>query len=301
MSPCAQTTVGGAFHLPTIAGTFVRIAPGDPTTRMGEDRCWLANRTPEGPVTLELVAGEREVSVRGYGPGAGWAIARARQLLGADDDPSALQLEHPLLREARARQPELRFGRTDTLFDGLIPAVLGQRVTVQDALRSWRSLIFRYGERAPGPDVGLWLSPDPERLGQEPYWALHPHGLERGRATVLLEICQRVRRLEALAALPAPEAAARLTTLRGVGAWTAATLLVASHGDPDAVPVHDLHLPHHVAWALAGEPRGDDARMLELLAPYAGHRARVLRLLRAVPTRPPRYRPRLEIPDIRRM
>src|SRR4029453_406544 len=46
-------------------------------------------------------------------------------------------------------------------------------------------------------------------------------------------------------------------------------------GDPDAVPVGDFHLPHLVAGALAGEPRGTDERMLEPLAPFAGHRRRV--------------------------
>ncbi len=49
-------------------------------------------------------------------------------------------------------------------------------------------------------------------------------------------------------------------------------------GDPDAVPVGDLHLPHEIAWALAAEPRGDDRRMLEA---YRGRRFRVLRLLLA--------------------
>ena len=52
-------------------------------------------------------------------------------------------------------------------------------------------------------------------------------------------------------------------------------------GDPDAVPTGDLHLPHEVAWALAGEESADDARMLELLEPFRGHRFRLLRLLLA--------------------
>ena len=43
-----------------------------------------------------------------------------------------------------------------------------------------------------------------------------------------------------------------------------------------------------VAWALAGEPRGTDERMLELLEPYAGHRGRVLRLLVMSGLAPPR-------------
>jgi hypothetical protein len=47
-----------------------------------------------------------------------------------------------------------------------------------------------------------------------------------------------------------------------------------------------------VAWALAGEPRGDDARMLELLAPFRGHRGRVCTLLEAAGITAPRFGPR---------
>jgi hypothetical protein len=43
-----------------------------------------------------------------------------------------------------------------------------------------------------------------------------------------------------------------------------------------------------VTYALAGEPRGDDARMLELLEPFRGRRAIVMRLLESGGPRPPR-------------
>ena len=49
-------------------------------------------------------------------------------------------------------------------------------------------------------------------------------------------------------------------------------------GDPDAVSVGDYHLPNVVGWTLARR-KTDDAGMLELLAPYAGHRYRVTRLI----------------------
>jgi 3-methyladenine DNA glycosylase/8-oxoguanine DNA glycosylase len=79
----------------------------------------------------------------------------------------------------------------------------------------------------------------------------------------------------------------------GIGPWTAAEVAVSALGDPDAVSVGDFHLPSLVTWALAGEPRGDDARMLELLAPYRGHRAMVIRLLELSGLAPPRRAPRL--------
>lgn len=58
-------------------------------------------------------------------------------------------------------------------------------------------------------------------------------------------------------------------------------ILAYGAADPDAVPTGDLHLPHLVCWGLGREPRGSDARMLELLEPFRGHRGRVCRLLHA--------------------
>jgi 3-methyladenine DNA glycosylase/8-oxoguanine DNA glycosylase len=73
---------------------------------------------------------------------------------------------------------------------------------------------------------------------------------------------------------------------------------VAAYGDRDAVSVGDYHLPHQVAWALAGEARGTDARMLELLEPYRGHRARALRLLALAGIQAPRFGPRMRLRKI---
>jgi hypothetical protein len=56
--------------------------------------------------------------------------------------------------------------------------------------------------------------------------------------------------------------------------------------------VGDYHLPHLVSWAFDGEPRGSDERMLQLLAPYRGQRARVIRLIELGVPRPPRRGPR---------
>ena len=92
-----------------------------------------------------------------------------------------------------------------------------------------------------------------------------------------------------------PQATTRLTALPGIGPWTAAQVVQVALGHADAVVTGDYKLPSLVCWNLAGEARGDDDRMLELLEPYHGHRARVVRLLKAGGHRPPRYGPRLEV------
>lgn len=83
------------------------------------------------------------------------------------------------------------------------------------------------------------------------------------------------------------DAAQRLCAVSGIGPWTAAKVTGAVLGDPDAVVTGDFHLPHAVTWALAGEPRGDDDRMVELLAEFGGQRGRVMRLIAAAGIRPP--------------
>ena len=90
----------------------------------------------------------------------------------------------------------------------------------------------------------------------------------------------------------------RLRALPGIGPWTAAEVAMRALGDPDAVSVGDFHLPNLVAFALAGEARGDDARMLDLLEPYRGHRGRVIRLLEASGLRPPVRGPHLQLRSI---
>ena len=94
------------------------------------------------------------------------------------------------------------------------------------------------------------------------------------------------------------DARKRLSALPGIGAWTAAEVALVALGDADAVSVGDYHLPDQVAWALAGEPRADDARMLELLEPWRGHRGRVLRLLGAGAGAAPRHGPRMPLRSI---
>jgi len=64
------------------------------------------------------------------------------------------------------------------------------------------------------------------------------------------------------------------------------------------VSVGDYHLPSIVGWALAGRIV-DDAGMLELLAPYPGHRYRVTRLVSMAGMGPPRRGPRNPVRDYR--
>jgi 3-methyladenine DNA glycosylase/8-oxoguanine DNA glycosylase len=265
---------------------------GDPTIRLGSGAVIRATRTPDGPATIHLRHRGDRVEAEAWGPGAERLLADLPALVGLDDDSSVLRPAHPVVREMAGRLRGLRIGRTGNVMEALVPAIIEQKVTGSEAFRAWRLLVTRHGERAPGP-FDLWVPPPPPVIAALPYFAFHPLGVERRRADTVRRVTARADRLADLATLPLRDAYRRMTSFPGVGPWTAAEVALRALGDPDAVSIGDFHLPHLVSWALAGEPRGDDARMLQLLEPYTGQRGRVVRLLEASGMRPPAYGPRL--------
>lgn len=288
----------GAFALRgplDLADTLAPLAHGrgDRTIRIGRGEAWLAFRTSAGPVTVRLVAGPGSLRATAWGDGAEAALPTIPALVGEEDEPERLVAHHPRIRELQRRHPGLRLPRTHRVLHALVPSILEQKVTGTEAFRAYGALLRAHGEPAPGPG-GLLLPPAPEVLAGLPYHAFHPLGVERRRAEIIRRVASRASWLESASSLA--ETAARLGSLPGIGPWTVAEVLRSAFGDPDAVSVGDYHVPHSVAWALAGEPRGSDERMLELLEPYRGQRGRVQRLLEVgrviAPRRGPRMAPR---------
>lgn len=277
--------------------------PGDPTMRFSRDgSTWRTSRTPEGPATMRLVSAGDAVRAQAWGPGAGWAIEQAPELVGADDDRgdfAAQAAGQPLLRTLLARYHAIRIGRTGRVLEALVPAIIEQKVTGDEARSAFVALVRRHGEPAPGPweterrPALMWVLPAPEVLASLPGYAYHPLGLERRRADVIRFAASRATRVEECTTMPLPDAYARLRALPLVGPWTAAEVGLRAFGDSDAVSVGDFHLGSAICWALAREEHGTDERMLELLAPFAGHRARVIRLIEAAGVHAPRRGPRM--------
>jgi 3-methyladenine DNA glycosylase/8-oxoguanine DNA glycosylase len=260
---------------------------------------WRAVRTPRGPATLAINGRERDrVLVRVWGEGSEWVCERAECWIGMADRPEDFVTDHPLVKRIHHLNPGFRFGSTGLVSEALWAAIAAQRVTGREAARSMRSLAGRWGERAPGPPVGVRLLPHPGKLATLGYYDLHPLGLERRRAVTLLRVAQWHDRIEKTANLPSLEARSFLEQLPGVGKWSSAKTVAVSHGDADAVAVGDYHLKNVVAWHLTGRPRGTDEEMMELLEPFRPHRGRVVRLLEKT-GKAPRFGPRMPLRDFR--
>ncbi|MEO3808696.1 DNA-3-methyladenine glycosylase 2 family protein [Sphaerisporangium sp. B11E5] len=292
-----------------VVGTLMphRRGSGDPAWQRAPDGAiWRTSRTPDGPGTLRVSAHPREGLVlgRSFGPGAEWMLDTLPQLLGAADplaDFRALMDRlgaggHELVRELARRYGDLRVGRTLRVFEALVPAVLEQKVVGREARRAWRWLLTRYGDPAPGPvPAGMRVCPPPEVWRTIPSWDWHRAGVEGVRARTIINAAPHAGKFESATS---QEADRLLRALPGIGVWTSAETRQRAHGDPDAVSVGDYHIPSLVGWSLTGT-RTDDTGMLNLLAPYQGHRHRIVRLLELGGTRPPARGPRMAARDYR--
>ncbi len=304
----------------TAAGLSATLSPmrrggGDPAHRRVGDTLWRAMRTPVGTATirLDIDAAAGTISALAWGDGAAWAVDGAPALVGEGDDDAGfaeLAAGHPVLREAWRRHRTWRVPRSQLVLEALVPAILEQKVTGTEAHRSWATLLRWYGEPAPVPagsaPEGMRVPPSAQVWRRVPSWAWHRAGVDAKRSSTVLQACRVAGRLEATLSLPHGEAERLMCTVSGIGVWTAAEVRQRAHGDADAVSVGDFHLCKRVGWALVGRPV-DDAGMLELLAPYAGHRYRVQRLVElhaggpasAAGLIPPRRAPRFSPRDYR--
>ena len=278
-----------------------RRGAGDPTFRRTTDGAiWRGIRTPQGPATLRLMSdpGEGTVTGQAWGSGAEWVLDSLPRMLGADDDPGGFVPLHDPIDQAWRRYGHWRLGATGLVMESLVPAVIEQKVTGQEAFAAFRALVHRFGERAPGPPsepqpvVRLWVQPSAEQLRQVPSWEWLKLPVDGARSRPIQHAARVAASLERAGQEPPETFDSRLRTLPGIGVWTSAEVRSRALGDPDAVSFGDYHVAANVGYVLTGEPVDDDG-LAELLAPYAGHRHRVQRLVELAGLRRPRHGPRM--------
>ncbi|MFO8075417.1 MAG: hypothetical protein R6T85_04805 [Egibacteraceae bacterium] len=278
----ASTTLAATVDLRDVAcddrrhGAVARRGPGQRVRR--------AEPGPAGPLVLEAHQRAGGTDLEVWGPvatpaeSAGSALDLAAAWVGGHDDAGALDAlaagDTRVARLLAARGP-LRLSRLPRVGEAVGRGVLGQLVQGVEARRSAAQLVAALAEPTAG---GLAAWPTPEALRHAPEATLRRCGISgRGvralRAAAAEDVRLRTARAEGWDALDA-----RLRALPGIGAWTSAEARLAL-GDADAVSVGDANLPGLVGHVLAGDRDCDDAGMLALLAPFAGQRGRVVRLI----------------------
>lgn len=167
------------------------------------------------------------------------------------------------LARAIARAGTVSLRNAPRGFEGMARIVCGQQLSVASARAIWGRV-----EQLGATDPTAYLNFD------EP--TLRATGLSRGKYQTIRGLAQAIAAEELnfthIEALPAADAIARLTQLKGIGPWTAEIYLLFCSGHPDIFPTGDLALQKAVAHAFDLDTRPPAKALADIAAPWSPHR-----------------------------
>jgi DNA-3-methyladenine glycosylase II len=121
-------------------------------------------------------------------------------------------------------------------FEALVVAITTQQISLHAAASIRGNLVERYGVR----HDHAWEFPTRERICELRPRHFTPLGFSRAKAEYVLELAHSDLDLDALGALDDDEVIATLTSIRGLGRWTADWFLARHLARPHAWPAGDL-------------------------------------------------------------
>ncbi len=225
--------------------------------------------------TVQLGAARGRISVSPAGAGAHFNVAvsvdgpanlidvmeRVRRLMDFGADPSAI-CEHlaadPVLCGAPERLAGMRVPGAWDPFELGVRAILGQQVSVAGASTLAGRLVDRFGGQFDDLNdtvAPYRLFPNPKDLVDADLSAI---GLTGARATTIRAFARAVADDDLFADLARDldDTIARLTSLPGIGPWTAHYIAMRAVREPDAFPETDLGLRR--AWRRRTGGNGED-------------------------------------------
>jgi DNA-3-methyladenine glycosylase II len=165
----------------------------------------------------------------------------------------------PWLAEPIRRFRGLRVAGTPSLWEAIVTAVLSQQIQLSFAYSIRRELALELGRRARFDGETFVAFPAPRAIARVGERELRRFRLSRGKARALSAVAQAFLNgtfsEEEIAALDEEESVERLTSLPGVGRWTAEIALLRGLGRQDSFPAADLGVIAYLAQGLLGRKR----------------------------------------------
>jgi len=164
-----------------------------------------------------------------------------RKLLGLELDLEAFHSfaqGEPVLAEAVRRLPGFRPPLAPDPFEALVSSITAQQVSLHSAFAVRSRLIDTFGD----PVDHAVAFPTRERIARASESELTALGFSRRKAEYVLGLARSDLDLEGLQSLPDDEVKRRITSLRGLGEWSADWFLARHLARPEAWPAGDLGL-----------------------------------------------------------
>ncbi len=218
----------------------------------------------------------RSVLVRVAGrAGARW-LPTAEQMLGVHvrlDDWYRRTQQFPWLATLARELAGLRPPRYPTLWEALAHAIVFQQISIHAAASIMRRVITALSEPVEHDGDAYFPFITPHAVLQSNHADLRAAGLSENKVAHLRSaaaaVLEQIITPESIESLPSAQAAQRLTAVRGIGAWSAAVVLLRGFGRLDVFPLKDSGVARSIT-ALSGDPRVDAQGVLEALGPTRG-------------------------------
>jgi len=169
------------------------------------------------------------------------------RLLGPSVDLSAfatMAAQDPLLGPLAARMRGLKPPRFPTVFEALVNGIACQQLSLAVGIHLLNRLTADRGRPVSGDPCGPRACPDPEQLAVLEPHEVKRHGFSTTKARTIIETARAIVNgdldLECLERLDDPTATHRLTSLRGIGRWTAEYVLLRGLGRLHVFPGDDV-------------------------------------------------------------
>src|SRR5579871_1156979 len=238
---------------------------------------YRALRDADGPTLLAIRQRDaRSIEVRATGRGAERWHPLVARMLGACVDlaewyarSARVRWLAPLAAALRGLKPP----RYPTLWEAFAHAIVFQQISIHAAAAIMRRSVDLLGESVTAGDVRCVAFPPAHRWLEASETQLREAGISRNKVAHLRAAAGAFAEGAideiALEALPTPEAGARLCQIRGIGAWSAAVILLRGLGRLDTFPLRDSGVARSLA-LLAGGAQVDQSDLLETLGTARG-------------------------------
>ena len=259
--------------------TALRRARTNPVDVIAADGSWMrALRGANGlvtPVRVTQPASDRlSVRIDAGAAGQNDILLRVREMLGVDRSMrgferavAGVEWLAPLAKRMRGLRPP----RYPDLWETAVNAILFQQISISAASAITARLVHAYGTRVVVDGVPLHVFPSADDVAGAREEDLRAIGISAGKITTLLRAGERIATgtLDStmLEERSTPEALALLRSIKGIGPWTAALMLLRGLGRLDVFPPNDSSVTANLG-LLSGKP--DVAAALDRLGENRG-------------------------------
>ena len=182
----------------------------------------------------------------------------------------------PILKGVKNNNYGLKPGYYSTVYEGIIVAIVQQQISLKIASRMVSLIVRKYGDRVKIVDREFWEFPSPEELAEATVKGLRECKLSGRKAEYIRDFSGVVAREgfnpENLKGYDYEEIVEKLTSFRGMGRWTAESVIVTSIGLDNVNPAGDLGARKAISHFYNDDKLMSEAEVREFTEPWGKYK-----------------------------